>query len=111
VGNNRIRAEAVPDARAASREPDKSGKPPSCDNRGTRKHEGGEDMETKIKAVLREKRMTVHQMHREVGGNRSHCYQVASGVCRATVPMREKIAAFLGMQVDELFDENGMARK
>jgi DNA-binding XRE family transcriptional regulator len=68
-------------------------------------------METKIKAVLREKRMTVHQMHREVGGNRSHCYQVASGVCRATVPMREKIAAFLGMQVDELFDENGMARK
>jgi DNA-binding XRE family transcriptional regulator len=68
-------------------------------------------METKIKAVLREKRMTVHQMHREVGGNRSHCYQVASGVCRATVPMREKIAAFLGLQVDELFDEYGMARK
>jgi DNA-binding XRE family transcriptional regulator len=68
-------------------------------------------METKIKAVLREKRMTVHQMHREVGGNRSHCYQVASGVCRAPVPMREKIAAFLGLQVDELFDEYGMARK
>lgn len=68
-------------------------------------------METKIKAVLREKRMTVHQMHREVGGNRSHCYQVVSGVCRATVPMREKIAAFLGMQVDELFDGLGMAKK
>lgn len=68
-------------------------------------------METKIKAVLREKRMTVHQMHREVGGNRSHCYQVASGVCRATVPMREKIAAFLGLPVDDLFDENGVAKK
>lgn len=68
-------------------------------------------METKIKAVLRERKMTVHQMHREVGGNRSHCYQVVSGVCRATGPMRAKIAAFLGMQVDELFDEFGMAKK
>ena len=68
-------------------------------------------METKIKAVLRERSMTVHQMHREVGGNRSHCYQVVSGLCRATVPMREKISSILGVQVDELFDELGMARK
>jgi len=68
-------------------------------------------METKIKAVLRERRMTVHQMHREVGGNRSHCYQVASGVCRATVPMRERISAFLGLPTGELFDELGMAKK
>ena len=68
-------------------------------------------METKIKAVLRERKMTVHQMHRGIGGNRSHCYQVVSGVCRATVPMRERISAFLGLPADELFDENGMARK
>jgi len=64
-------------------------------------------METKIKAVLRERRMTVHQMHTRL----SHCYQVVSGLCRATVPMREKISSILGVQVDELFDELGMARK
>lgn len=96
---------------AENLEPRQLKPPSSCDNRGTRKHEGGEDMETKIKAVLRERRMTVHQMHREVGGNRSHCYQVASGVCRATVPMRERISAFLRLPTDELFDELGMAKK
>ena len=68
-------------------------------------------METKIKAVLRERRMTVHQMHREVGGNRSHCYQVVSGVCRATVPMRERISAFLGLPADEIFDEKKKKKK
>lgn len=68
-------------------------------------------MNTKIKEVLREKGMTVHQMHKFVGGNRSHCYQVVSGVCRATVPMRERISAFLGLPTDEIFDEFGMAKK
>lgn len=68
-------------------------------------------METKIKAVLREKKMTIHQMHREVGGNRAYCYQVVSGFCRATVPMRERISAFLGLPTGELFDANGMAQK
>ena len=80
-------------------------------NRGTKKHEGGEDMETRIKAALKKRKMTVHQMHQKVGGNRAYCYQVVSGFCRATQPMRERIALVFGLPVDELFDENGMAKK
>lgn len=68
-------------------------------------------METRIKVALKKKKMTVHQMHQKVGGNRAHCYQMASGFCRATVPMRERVSSVLGLPVDELFDENGMAKK
>lgn len=68
-------------------------------------------METKIKAALKKRKMTVYQMYKKVGGNRAYCYQVASGFCRATQPMREKIAAFLEVPTDSLFDENGMAKK
>lgn len=68
-------------------------------------------MNTKIKEVLREKGMTVHQLHKLVGGNRAYCYQVVSGFCRATQPMRERIALVFGLPVDELFDGNGMALK
>ena len=68
-------------------------------------------METRIKAALKKRKMTVHQMHQTVGGNRAYCYQVVSGFCRATQPMRERIALVFGLPVDELFDENGMAKK
>ena len=68
-------------------------------------------METRIKAALKTRKMTVHQMHQKVGGNRAYCYQVVSGFCRATQPMRERIALVFGLPVDELFDENGMARR
>ena len=68
-------------------------------------------METRIKAALKTRKMTVHQMHQKVGGNRAYCYQVVSGFCRATQPMRERIALVFGLPVDELFDENGMAKK
>lgn len=68
-------------------------------------------METRIKVALKTRKMTVHQMHQKVGGNRAYCYQVVSGFCRATVPMRERVSSVLGLPVDELFDEFGMARK
>lgn len=68
-------------------------------------------MKTVIRKRLAEKGMTVHAFHKQLGGNRAYCYQVVSGFCRATQPMRERIALVFGLPVDELFDENGMARK
>lgn len=68
-------------------------------------------MSTRIKEVLREKGMTVHQLHKLVGGNRAQFYQTVNGLCRATVPMRGRVSSALGLLVDDLFDENGMAKK
>lgn len=68
-------------------------------------------MNTKVKEVLREKGMTVHRLHKLVGGNRAQFYQTVNGFCRATVPMRERVASVLGLRVDEIFDEFGMAKK
>lgn len=72
---------------------------------------GGENVETNIKAVLRERKMTVHALHLLVRGNRAQLYNICNGFSRATVPMREKVAAVLGLPIDELFDEYGMAKK
>ncbi len=68
-------------------------------------------MNTKVKAVLKKRGMTVYALHGLVKGNRAHFYNVCNGFARATNPMREKVAAVLGLPVDELFDEHGMARK
>ena len=68
-------------------------------------------METKIKAILRERKMTVHALHLLVKGNRAQFYNVCNGLARATNPMRERVAAALGLSIDELFDEYGMAKK
>lgn len=68
-------------------------------------------MNTKVKEVLREKGMTVHQLHKLIGGNRGQFYQTVNGLCRATTPQRERIASALGLPVDDLFDGNGMAKK
>ncbi len=66
-------------------------------------------MSTRIKEVLRERGMTVHRLHKLVGGNRAQFYQTVNGFCRATVPMREKVSSVLGLPVDVLFDKDGMA--
>lgn len=68
-------------------------------------------MSTRIKEILRERGITVHQLHRLVGGNRAQFYQTVKGFCRATSPMRGRVSSVLGLPVDELFDENGMAKK
>ena len=68
-------------------------------------------MKTIIQSELEKQGRTTYSLHKKVKGNRTNLYEAVKGYARATVPMREKIAAFLGMQVDELFDENGMARK
>lgn len=68
-------------------------------------------MSTRIKEVLREKGMTVHQLHKLVGGNRAQFYQTVNGFCRATVPMRGRVSSALGLPESELFDGNGMAKK
>lgn len=68
-------------------------------------------MNTKIKEVLREKGMTVHQLHKLVGGNRAQFYQMVNGFCRATVPMRERVSSVLGVSAGDFFDGNGMALK
>lgn len=68
-------------------------------------------MNTKVKEVLREKGMTVHQLHKLVGGNRGQFYQTVNGFCRATVPMRGRLSSVLGVPVNDLFEENGMAKK
>lgn len=68
-------------------------------------------MKTVIQSELERRERSVHYLHRKIGGNRTSFYEVAKGYARATGPMREKIAAFLGLPVDALFDENGVARK
>lgn len=101
-----------PDARAANREPDQNGTADSCDNRSkkTKFYErGGNIVSTRIKEVLRERGMTVHRLHKLVGGNRAQFYQTVNGFCRATVPMREKVSSALGQPVGVLFDKDGMA--
>lgn len=66
-------------------------------------------MNTKVKEVLREKGMTVHQLHKLIGGNRGQFYQTVNGLCRATVPMRGRVSSVLGLPVDDLFGKDGMA--
>ena len=68
-------------------------------------------MKTKIQQELEKQGKTIYYLHKKVKGNRTNLYEAVKGYARATVPMREKIAAFLGMQVGDLFDENGVAKK
>lgn len=68
-------------------------------------------MKTVIQSELERRERSVHYLHRKIGGNRTNLYEVVKGYARATGPMREKIADFLGLPVDDLFDENGVARK
>ena len=103
-----------PDARAANRAPDQNGTADSCDNRSkkTKFYErGGNIVSTRIKEILREKGMTVHRLHKLVGGNRAQFYQTVNGFCRATVPMRGRVSSVLGLPVDDLFGKDGMALK
>ena len=67
-------------------------------------------METVIKKLLGERDMTIHALHKKIGGNRTLAYQIAKGFYRATQPQREKIADALETPVDALFDENGMPK-
>lgn len=67
-------------------------------------------METVIKKILDEKSMTIHALHKKIGGNRTLVYQISRGFYRATQPQREKIAAALETPVDVLFDGNGMPK-
>ena len=68
-------------------------------------------MKTVIQYELEKQGKTAYFLHKMVKGNRTNLYEAVKGYARATGPMREKIAAFLGLPVDELFDENGMARR
>jgi len=68
-------------------------------------------MKTIIQSELEKQGRTTYSLHKKVKGNRTNLYEAVKGYARATVPMREKIADFLGLPVDDLFDENGVARK
>ena len=68
-------------------------------------------MKTVIQSELEKQGKTAYFLHKMVKGNRTNLYEAVKGYARATGPMREKIAAFLGLPVDALFDENGVARK
>jgi len=66
---------------------------------------------TAIKRVLKEKGVSIHELHKRVRGNRTNVYEIAKGFSRATAPRQERIARALGVRIREIFDENGMARK
>lgn len=68
-------------------------------------------MSTRIKAILKARGATVHSLHKLLGGNRTNVYLVAGGMSKATVPMRARLAAALNVGVEDIFDENGMAKK
>ena len=68
-------------------------------------------MKTIIQSELEKQGRTIYYLHKKVKGNRTNLYEAVKGYARATGPMREKIAAFLGLPVDALFDENGVAKK
>ncbi|NLG05981.1 MAG: helix-turn-helix transcriptional regulator [Clostridia bacterium] len=68
-------------------------------------------MKNRIQRELEKKGKTIYYLHQKIGGNRTMVYNVVKGFSRATGPQREKIAAFLEVPEDELFDENGMAKK
>ena len=66
---------------------------------------------TVIKTSLEAKKRTPNWLAQRVGGNRTRVYEVAKGFSRASSPLRKRIAEVLGTSVEELFDENGMARR
>lgn len=68
-------------------------------------------MKTVIQAELEKRDRSVHYMHKKLGGNRTRLYDAARGYSRATAPLRQRIADFLGVSVKEIFDESGFARK
>jgi len=68
-------------------------------------------MKTVIQSELEKQGKTIYYLHKEVKGNRTNLYEAVKGYARATGPMRGKIAAFLGLPVNALFDESGVARK
>lgn len=68
-------------------------------------------MKTAIMVELERRDRSVHYLHRKIGGNRTLLYNICRGFGRATGPQREKIALFLEMPVETLFDADGMALK
>jgi|GEM_PF-2467670 len=65
---------------------------------------------TKIQQLLKERKMTTHAFHRQLGGHRATVYRVANGTSKGTGPLRAKIAAVLGVDEGDIFNEIGMAR-
>ena len=65
---------------------------------------------TVIKRMLAEKKMSTHKFHQAVGGNRSTLFAVVGGYRRGTAPLRARVAAVLGVDEGDIFNEVGMAR-
>ena len=68
-------------------------------------------MKNRIQRELERRGKTVYYLHQKIGGNRTLVYNVVKGFGRATGPQRERIALFLEVPVESIFDENGMAKK
>jgi len=68
-------------------------------------------MKTKIQQELEKQGKTIYFLHRKIGGNRTNVYETVKGYARATIPMREKIAEVLDVPVEELFNDDGTARR
>ncbi len=68
-------------------------------------------MKTVILTELERRDRSVHYLHKKIGGNRTLLYSICKGYGRATRPQREKIANFFRMPVEELFSDDGTARR
>ena len=66
---------------------------------------------TVIEKILSRKGLSVHGLHKRIGGNRTLVYQNVAGRSAATKPQRQRIADALKVAEDELFDGSGMARR
>ena len=60
---------------------------------------------------LEELGITRHKLAKDVGMNRPKIYEVAAGFQRATMSYQQRIANVLEKTPEELFDQNGMARR
>ena len=68
-------------------------------------------MDTALKEHMIKQGITAHTLAKNLGGNRTKIYEITKGFSRATVPLQDKIAKALNATKEDLFDENGMARK
>lgn len=66
---------------------------------------------TEIERILLGKGLSVHGLHKRIGGNRTLVYANVAGRSAATKPQRKRIADVLDVAEDELFDDFGMARR
>lgn len=66
---------------------------------------------TVIERILSGQGLSIHGLHKRIGGNRTLVYLNVAGRSAETKPQRQRIADALKVAEDELFDDFGMARR